>query len=129
MNIFSAIIDSILGFINRNPLTTVILVMLLVFAPSVFGAIFIGILALALIVLAVPLFMLFRLRRATRNFEKQARQSSQQTYSQHTYTRQERSQSNHEGDVKVHSTTQQPQKRVSDNVGDYVEFEEVKDKK
>lgn len=129
MNIFSAIIDSILGFINRNPLTTVILVMLLVFAPSVFGAIFIGILALALIVLAVPLFMLFRLRRATRNFEKQARQSSHQTYSQHTYTHQESSQSNHEGDVKVHSTTQQPQKRVSDNVGDYVEFEEVKDKK
>ena len=129
MNIFSAIIDSILGFINRNPLTTIVLVMLLVFAPSVFGAIFIGILALALIVLAVPLFMLFRLRRATRNFEKQARQGSQQTYSQHTYTRQERSQNSNEGDVKVHSTTQQPQKRVSDNVGDYVEFEEVKDKK
>lgn len=129
MNIFSAIIDSILGFINRNPLTTIVLVMLLVFAPSVFGAIFIGILALALIVLAVPLFMLFRLRRATRNFEKQARQGSQQTYSQHTYTRHERSQSSNEGDVKVHSTTQQPQKRVSDNVGDYVEFEEVKDKK
>ena len=129
MNIFSAIIDSILGFINRNPLTTIVLVMLLVFAPSVFGAIFIGILALALVVLAVPLFMLFRLRRATRNFEKQARQGSQQTYSQHTYTRQERSQSSNEGDVKVHSTTQQPQKRVSDNVGDYVEFEEVKDNK
>ena len=55
MNIISAIIDSILGFIHRNPLTTIVLVMLLVFAPSVFGAIFIGILALALIILAVPL--------------------------------------------------------------------------
>jgi hypothetical protein len=31
--------------------------------------------------------------------------------------------------VKVHATTQQPQKRVNDNVGDYVEFEEVKEQK
>ena len=128
MNIISAIIDSILGFIHRNPLTTIVLVMLLVFAPSVFGAIFIGILALALIILAVPLFMLFRLRRASRKFEQQAREESQQ-YSQHTYSRGNYSQSNNEGDVKVHSTPQQPQKRVSDNVGDYVDFEEVKESK
>ncbi len=128
MNIFSAIIDSIIGFVNRNPLTTVVLVMLLVFAPSVFGAIFIGILVLALAVLAVPLFMLFRLRRASRNFQKQAQQGEQQ-YTEHTYSRQRYSRREQEGDVKVHSTPQQPQKRVSDDVGDYVEFEEVKDKK
>lgn len=128
MNIFSAIIDSILGFIHRNPLTTVVLVMLMIFAPSVFGALFIGVVVLGLIILAVPLFMLFRLRRASRKFEKQAREESQQ-YSQHTYSRGSYSQSNHEGDVKVHSTSQQPQKRVSDNVGDYVDFEEVKESK
>ena len=124
MNFLSAIIDSFLGFVSRNPLTTIIIVMLLVFAPSFFGALLIGIVVLALILLAIPLFMLFRLRRASRNFQEQTRHESQQSYSQQGY-----SQPKSEGDVKVHATTQQPQKRVNDNVGDYVEFEEVKEQK
>ena len=124
MNFLSAIIDSFLGFVSRNPLTTIIIVMLLVFAPSFFGALLIGVVVLALILLAIPLFMLFRLRRASRNFQEQARHESQQSYSRQSY-----SQPKSEGDVKVHATTQQPQKRVNDNVGDYVEFEEVKEQK
>ena len=124
MNFLSAIIDSFFGFISRNPLTTIIIVMLLVFAPSFFGALLIGVVVLALLLLVIPLFMLFRLRRASRNFQEQARHESQQSYSQQSY-----SQANNEGDVKVHATTQQPQKRVNDNVGDYVEFEEVKEQK
>ena len=124
MNFLSAIIDSFLGFVSRNPLTTIIIVMLLVFAPSFFGALLIGVVVLALILLAIPLFMLFRLRRASRNFQEQARHESQQSYSQQSY-----SQPKSEGDVKVHATTPQPQKRVNDNVGDYVEFEEVKEQK
>ena len=129
MNFLSAIIDSFLGFVSRNPLTTIIIVMLLVFAPSFFGALLIGVVVLALILLAIPLFMLFRLRRASRNFQEQARHESQQNYSQREYTQQGYSQPKSEGDVKVHATTQQPQKRVNDNVGDYVEFEEVKEQK
>ena len=129
MNFLSAIIDSFLGFVSRNPLTTIIIVMLLVFAPSFFGALLIGVVVLALILLAIPLFMLFRLRRASRNFQEQARHESQQSYSQREYNQQGYSQSKSEGDVKVHATTQQPQKRVNDNVGDYVEFEEVKEQK
>lgn len=124
MNFLSAIIDSFFGFISRNPLTTIIIVMLLVFAPSFFGALLIGVVVLALILLAIPLFMLFRLRRASRNFQEQARHESHQSYSQQGY-----SQAKSEGDVKVHATPQQPQKRVNDNVGDYVEFEEVKEQK
>jgi ABC-type bacteriocin/lantibiotic exporter with double-glycine peptidase domain len=129
MNFLSAIIDSFLGFVSRNPLTTIIIVMLLVFAPSLFGALLIGVVVLVLILLAIPLFMLFRLRRASRNFQEQARHESQQSYSQREYTQQGYSQPKSEGDVKVHATTQQPQKRVNDNVGDYVEFEEVKEQK
>ena len=129
MNFLSAIIDSFLGFVSRNPLTTIIIVMLLVFAPSFFGALLIGVVVLVLILLAIPLFMLFRLRRASRNFQEQARHESQQSYSQQGYSQQGYSQPKNEGDVKVHATTQQPQKRVNDNVGDYVEFEEVKEQK
>lgn len=129
MNFLSAIIDSFLGFVSRNPLTTIIIVMLLVFAPSFFGALLIGVVVLVLILLAIPLFLLFRLRRASRNFQEQARHESQQSYSQREYNQQGYSQPKSEGDVKVHATTQQPQKRVNDNVGDYVEFEEVKEQK
>ena len=129
MNFLSAIIDSFLGFVSRNPLTTIIIVMLLVFAPSVFGVLFIGVIVLLLLTLAIPAFLLFRLRRASRNFQEQARHESQQNYSQREYTQQGYSQPKSEGDVKVHATTQQPQKRVNDNVGDYVEFEEVKEQK
>ena len=129
MNFLSAIIDSFLGFVSRNPLTTIIIVMLLVFAPSVFGVLFIGVIVLLLLTLAIPAFLLFRLRRASRNFQEQTRHKSQQSYSQREYTQQSYSQPKSEGDVKVHATTQQPQKRVNDNVGDYVEFEEVKEQK
>ena len=126
MNIFSAIIDSIVGFVSRNPLTTIIIVMLLVFAPSVFGVLFIGVIVLLLLTLAIPAFLLFRLRRASRDMEKEARRTSRQGGSNQYYGRQE---SKQEGEVKVHSTTQQPPKRVNDNVGDYVDFEEVKEQK
>ena len=129
MNFLSAIIDSFLGFVSRNPLTTIIIVMLLVFAPSVFGVLFIGVIVLLLLTLAIPAFLLFRLRRASRNFQEQTRHESQQSYSQREYNQQSYSQPKSEGDVKVHATTQQPQKRVNDNVGDYVEFEEVKELK
>ena len=129
MNFLSAIIDSFLGFVSRNPLTTIIIVMLLVFAPSVFGVLFIGVIVLLLLTLAIPAFPLFRLRRASRNFQEQTRHESQQSYSQREYNQQGYSQPKSEGDVKVHATTQQPQKRVNDNVGDYVEFEEVKEQK
>lgn len=121
MNIFSAIIDSIVGFVNRNPLTTIIIVMLLVFAPSFFGTLLIGIAILILITLAIPIFMLFRLRRVSRKMKEEAQQNSTQG-GFYNDSRQS------EGDVKVHSTSQQPQKRVNDNVGDYVDFEEVKNK-
>lgn len=130
MNFFSAIIDSIVGFVNRNPLTTIIIVMLLVFAPSFFGALLIGVAILILITLAIPLFMLFRLRRMGRKIEDEARQNTQHRgFYGNTQQRGFHNKTTSEGDVKVHSTTQQPPKRVNDDVGDYVEFEEVKDKK
>lgn len=126
MNIFSAIIDSIVGFVSRNPLTTIIIVMLMVFAPSVFGVLFVGVIVFLLLMLAIPAFMLYRLRRASRNMEEEARRTSQQRQSHQYYGRQE---TKNEGEVKVHSTTQQPPKRVNENVGDYVEFEEVNEQK
>ena len=44
MNILSAILDAMISFIRNNPLTVVIIVMLAVFVPSLFGAVLIGLL-------------------------------------------------------------------------------------
>ena len=131
MNFLTALIDSIIDFVQRNPLTTTILIMLMVFAPSAFGVLFIGIMVVLLLLLAIPIFLLFRLRRASRHIEEEARRASQQARGQQFYGRQTYGQQSQkqEGEVKVYTTSQQPQKRVNDNVGDYVEFEEVKEKK
>lgn len=122
-------IDSIINYIQRNPLTTIIIVMLIVFAPSAFGALLVGVAVVLLLLLAIPIYMLYRVRRMSRKMEDQAREQSQQrgfygrTNTQSDYSR------SAEGEVRVHTTSEQPQKRVNENVGDYVDFEEVKEKK
>lgn len=128
MNIFSAIIDSIANFIKQNPLTFTILVMLAVFAPSLFGSILIGLLIFGVIIMAVPLFMFFKLWRMSRNVEKdsQSQNFGRGYYSRQTYTNTNHQQRKDEGEVKVYTTRQQQEKRVSEDVGDYVDFEEVK---
>ena len=123
MNFLSLLIDSIIDYVRRNPLTTTILIMLIIFAPGAFGAIFIGIMVVLLLLMAIPIFLLLRLRRASRHIKEEANRT---TNSQQFYGRQKKKQ---EGEVKVYTTNQTPEKRVSDNVGDYIDFEEVKDKK
>ena len=68
--------DSIINYIQRNPLTTIIIVMLMVFAPSAFGALLVGIAVAVLLLLAVPIYMLFRVRRMSRKMEEQMRDNT-----------------------------------------------------
>lgn len=121
MNIFSAIIDSIVSFIKENPLTVIIIVMLIAFAPSLAGGMLIGLLILLGILLLIPALLFLRLRRISRRMEQQAHESQQgRTRTYHN------KQNNREGEVTVYTTSNRPQKRVSEDVGDYVDFEEVK---
>ena len=129
MNFLFAIIDSIVEWIRRNPLTSILLVMIAVFAPGLYGAIFIGIGIVILLLLAIPIFGIFKLRRMSRKMEEQANQTGQQQQRQgfgsfggHGFGKKQ----NNEGEVKVYTTTSTPEKRVSDDVGEYVDFEEVK---
>ena len=129
MNFLFAIIDSIVEWIRRNPLTSILLVMIAVFAPGLYGAIFIGIGIVILLLLAIPIFGIFKLRHMSRKMEEQANQTGQQQQRQgfgsfggHGFGKKQ----NNEGEVKVYTTTSTPEKRVSDDVGEYVDFEEVK---
>jgi hypothetical protein len=126
MNWIVAIIDSIVDFVRRNPLTCMALVMIAVFLPSAFGALLVGLVIVVLLVLAIPIIALFRLRRISRQMEEQARE--QGFGGGYSYQRRRQSHSA-EGDVRVYTTDEAAEKRVSDDVGEYVDFEEVKEKK
>lgn len=126
MNFLFAIIDSIIEWIRRNPLTSILLVMIAVFAPGLYGAIFIGIGIVILLLLAIPIFGIFKLRRMSRKMEEQANQTGQQQQHQGFGGRGFGKKQSNEGEVKVYTTQSTPEKRVSDDVGEYVDFEEVK---
>ena len=72
MNIFSDLLDAMASFVRNNPLTVVVIVMLAVFVPSLFGALLIGALILVLLLVAWPVIILFRLRRMGRRIEEEA---------------------------------------------------------
>lgn len=128
MNIFSALIDAMASFVRNNPLTVVIIVMLAVFVPSFFGALLIGVLVLALLLVAWPVIMLFRLRRMGRRIEDEAARNFGEGYDPNIrYSRRERGERS-AGDVKIYTASVR-EKRVKSNVGDYVEFEEVESEK
>ena len=129
MNFLFAIIDSIVEWIRRNPLTCILLVMIAVFAPSLFGAVFIAIGVVILLLLAIPIFGLFKLRRMSRRMEEQAHQQGfGQGFGPQNFSGQKRTRPSNEGEVKVYTTNEATEKRVSDDVGEYVDFEEVKNK-
>lgn len=127
MNILSAILDAMISFIRNNPLTVVIIVMLAVFVPSLFGAVLIGLLVVLLLIVAWPVAMLLRLRREARRMERNgsARDFGREYRTRREYTSGSRRNSNpDEGEVKIYTTSVR-EKRVRSDVGDYVEFEEI----
>ena len=130
MNWIFAILDAIVEWIRRNPLTCILLVMLAVFVPSAFGAILIAIAVVALLLLAIPLIGILKLRRMSKKMGEQARHQGfggqgfgGQGFTQERYTR-----NSSEGEVRVYPTNEATEKRVNDKVGEYVDFEEVKNK-
>lgn len=130
MNWIFAIIDAIVEWIRRNPLTFILLVMLAVFVPSAFGAILIAIAVAALLLLAIPIFGILKLRRISKKMEEQAHQQgfSGQGFGRQGFTQERRTRTSNEGEVRVYSTDEATEKRVNDKVGEYVDFEEVKNK-
>ena len=130
MNFFATLIDSLVGFVQRNPLTVLLLLLLAVGAPALLRglALVILYLFLGLLVVAVAAMLLLRWRiyRIRRQMEEsfgegpQAQQGFWQSFGSASGTR------GREGDVRVHRTSGTPGKRVSKDVGDYVDFEEEK---
>lgn len=136
MNFILAIIDSLVRFVQRNPLTTLLIVILALGAPALLKgiALFILYFFMGLIVLIVVLMLAFRWR--IYKVRKQMEQQFGEGFGQRPgpegfggfgspFAEQQRQQ--REGEVKVHKTPGTPEKRVSKDVGDYVDFEEEKE--
>ncbi|MEG1611633.1 MAG: DUF4834 family protein [Alistipes sp.] len=125
MNFIAALFNALVGFIQRNPILCLVVVILAVAAPAVLKgiAVFILYFVLGLILLSVVAVLLFRWRIVKISKEMNGQFGGQQN----PFSRRETP--TQEGEVKVYKTTDAPEKRVSKDVGDYVDFEETKEPK
>lgn len=136
MNFLTAIINALVGFVQRNPLTVLVILILAIAAPALLKgvALFFLYVIMSILILAVALILVFRWRmnKVRRQMEEQfgegfdPRNFGGQGFGSPFAGE---SRKGREGEVKVRKTSGAPEKRVSKDVGDYVEFEETKETK
>ncbi len=130
MNFFKAMIDAVGGFVQRNPLFVLFFILAcIVFTPmGVFSMFFAVLGAILLLFVILMLFLGYKVRKMQKQmkdrFNRQQGFSESRTWE--SYTRTEETHSK-EPEMKIYKTADTPQKKVSENVGDYIDFEETKD--
>ncbi|MDE6570308.1 MAG: DUF4834 family protein [Alistipes sp.] len=138
MKFLTAILDSLVAFVQRNPLTVLVILLLALGAPALLKGIATMILyaILGLLLFGAVLLVVFgwRVRSMQRRMEEQLNdrfgRSGQRTASSGrggfgtSWGR--ASSRGREGEVHVYKTSDTPEKRVSEDVGDYVDFEETR---
>lgn len=146
MRFLRDIIDALAGFVQRNPLTVLVIVILALGAPALLKGIaaFILYFLLGIVVFALiaGLWLHWRIEKARRRmmeerFDEQFRGGtpfgSADPFGGAARGGDafggRRARNPREGEVKVHVTSETPEKRVASDVGDYVDFEETKTKK
>ena len=129
MKFLMALIDALAGFVQRNPLTVLLVVVLALAAPALLKGIALFILwfLLGLVVLVVVSMLLFRWRinAVRRQMEEQFGRGFGPDDAGAPFAERQKSR---EGEVKVYKTSASPDKKVSSDVGDYVDFEETNEK-
>lgn len=130
MKFISDLLDALAAFVRRNPLFTVLLLALAFGAPALLRgiAVFILYFFMGLILLGVVLALVvrWRLARVRREMEERFGAGGAAGFGP-DFARGRRPDGAREGDVEVHRTADEPRKRVSSDVGDYVDFEETDD--
>ena len=133
MRFLTEIVDALAGFVQRNPLTVLLVVVLAVGAPALLKGIALVILyffmGLLLLVVAGLLFFRWRVCKMRREMEERfGREFGPERpggFRQGFGGGAPRTP--REGEVKVRRTSGAPEKRVAEDVGDYVDFEETKE--
>lgn len=138
MKFLTAILDSLVAFVQRNPLTVLVILLLALGAPALLKGIatmiLYAILGLLLFGAVLLVVLGWRVRTMQRRMEEQLNDrfggdGQRNTSSGHGgfWSSWGRASSHgREGEVHVYTTSGTPEKRVSKDVGDYVEFEETR---
>lgn len=134
MNYLNALLDALVGFVKRNPILVAVIVILALTAPAVLRGLATLILYIILGFTILVVVLLIALRWRIHKVQQQVRdQFGQQQRRQGSGSnpfgqqQQQRPHRQDEGEVTVHKTTATPEKRISKDVGDYVDFEETKE--
>lgn len=147
MGYLKIIFYGLLAFVERNPIFTLFLIALAVFAPVVFKVAGWIILAIILFIIIMVAVGALRMRRMRREMEEQMRNSAGfggfnagqggyanmggMTLEEFVRRMQAQADAQRQANSNMHKTTDtttsspKNEKRVSDKVGDYVDFEEV----
>lgn len=142
MRFLRDIIDALAGFVQRNPLTILIIVFLPLVAPALLKGVaaFILYFLLGIVVFALiaGLWLRWRIAQARRRMEEQFGEQfgggtpfgSADPFGGAARGGDafggRRARNPREGEVKIYVTSEAPEKRVAHGVGDYVDFEETK---
>ena len=120
MNLLLWIVDAMVGFVRRNPIFCLVVLILALGAPSLLAGIasliLYVVLGLIVLMFVLSLVLRWRIGKLTDNFRQQQQNGS-------GYSSQRR-----EGDVSIRIDSEQTEKRINDDVGDYVDFEEEKNR-
>lgn len=133
MRFLTEIVDALAGFVQRNPLTVLLIVVLAVGAPALLKGIALFILyffmGLLLLVVAGLLFFRWRVCKMRREMEERFGREfgPERPADSGRASAAGRRGLPREGEVKVRRTSGAPEKRVAEDVGDYVDFEETKE--
>lgn len=116
-----------MAFVRRNPFIFLIALFVALASPQLlagaFKAIIYAIMFFLILMLAIGLYLSYRINRLRKEAEQTMRNASGSYRNYGHKTQQPR-----EGEVSVHQTEPQ-EKKINKNVGDYVDFEDVGPKK
>ena len=129
MNLLTLLLDGLVEFVRRNPVTCLIIFILALFFPATFRGltkfVLYCVLGCVLLVAVLALVIRWRFNKLRRQVEEQFGRGAPGNRLDGGFDASGRSA--REGEVKIYRTAGTPEKRVSKDVGDYVEFEEQKD--
>ncbi len=130
MKLLKLIFYRMAAFVERNPVFCLLMLLCAVVAPWLFKSVLTILMyvVLAFVVVGLVIFgsMAWRLRSIRRQM-REGMGSNAGGKAWGGFARERGADRGRDGEVKVHRTAGARRKRVSDNVGDYVDFEEVGD--
>lgn len=137
MNFLTQIFKAIGQFVKNNPIAILFSLVLCFGAPSFVQGVFTAIMTVVGLIILLAIVGMFIFQHKVKKMQKEMRQKFDQQNFGGQQGEKQRSRSwggfagfdsNRDPEVKIYKTQDAPEKKVSSDVGDYIDFEETKDK-